>query len=63
MAHQLVAQPRKRKARLSFIKRPTDAEKAAHQCWRFATTDLDVAARFAGIFFWSVFFVAFSISN
>ena len=35
--HQLAAQPRK--VRLSFRKRSTDVEKAAHQFWRFATTD------------------------
>ena len=34
--HQLAAQPRK--VRLSFRKRSTDVEKAAHQFWRFATT-------------------------
>ena len=34
--HQLVAQPRK--VRLSFRKRSTDVEKAAHQICRFATT-------------------------
>ena len=37
--HQLVAQPRKRKVRLSFRKRSIDVEKGAHCVWRFATTE------------------------